>query len=202
MTTHRYVIMANGSGVRWGNYDGIPKQLIRVDGETLLERTSRLLHDNDEHAEVIVASSNPLCVAEGSIRYSPRRSQYEIDRFVPELVEDGCCFLYGDAFYTNEAIKAIVQSSTDSMLFFGNRKSIVAVKVGNASVMKRHFLRVRDLFARGLIGQCKGWQLYQSFVGQSFEKVEIANHFVYLLDETTDINSPEELAVFREHHKG
>ena len=39
----RYIIMADGEGKRWGNYKGVPKHLITVEGETILERTIRLL---------------------------------------------------------------------------------------------------------------------------------------------------------------
>lgn len=31
---HRYVIMANGKGIRWNDYLGIPKHLISVEEET------------------------------------------------------------------------------------------------------------------------------------------------------------------------
>lgn len=39
----KYIIMADGEGKRWGNYKGVPKHLITVEGETILERTIRLL---------------------------------------------------------------------------------------------------------------------------------------------------------------
>ena len=93
----RYVIMANGKGSRWNNYEGIPKHLISIGGETLLQRTTRLVHSFDSQAEVIITSRNPDCVAEGARRYEPLRSQREIDRFCVELIQDGVCFLYGDA---------------------------------------------------------------------------------------------------------
>ncbi|MGN0073620.1 MAG: NTP transferase domain-containing protein, partial [Coriobacteriales bacterium] len=96
----RYVIMANGKGRRWGGYHGIPKQLISIEGETLLQRTTRLVHENDQDAEVIISSSNPLCVAEGATRHEPERGAREIDRFCYELIDDDVCFLYGDTFYT------------------------------------------------------------------------------------------------------
>ena len=85
----RYVIMANGKGSRWNNYEGIPKHLISIGGETLLQRTTRLVHSFDSQAEVIITSRNPDCVAEGARRYEPLRSQREIDRFCVELIQDG-----------------------------------------------------------------------------------------------------------------
>ena len=34
--------MADGEGKRWGNYLGIPKHLIEIDGEPIIKRTVRL----------------------------------------------------------------------------------------------------------------------------------------------------------------
>lgn len=42
----KYVIMAAGEGKRWNNFLGVPKHLIEINGETLLERTTRLLKEN------------------------------------------------------------------------------------------------------------------------------------------------------------
>ncbi len=50
----RYVIMADGKGSRWNNFLGHDKQEIRIDGETLLERTVRLVHENDPDAALII----------------------------------------------------------------------------------------------------------------------------------------------------
>lgn len=43
----KYIIMADGKGTRWGNYQDIPKHLIQIGGETLLGRTVRLLNEKD-----------------------------------------------------------------------------------------------------------------------------------------------------------
>ena len=41
----KYYILANGDGKRWGNYMGVPKQLLEIDGETILHRMVRLLRE-------------------------------------------------------------------------------------------------------------------------------------------------------------
>ena len=50
----RYVIMADGKGSRWNNFMGHKKHDISVSGETLLERTVRLVHKFDDAAEIII----------------------------------------------------------------------------------------------------------------------------------------------------
>ena len=52
----KYIIMADGKGTRWNNYNDIPKHFIKMDGETLLERTVRLLREKDPGCQVIITS--------------------------------------------------------------------------------------------------------------------------------------------------
>ena len=49
----KYIIMADGKGKRWNYYNDIPKHLIEIDGETLLERTVRLLKKYHEEAPLL-----------------------------------------------------------------------------------------------------------------------------------------------------
>jgi choline kinase len=58
MKTSRVFILCAGDGARWRNYLGVPKQLISIEGETLLERTMRLLHAHNLTDIVIVTYDN------------------------------------------------------------------------------------------------------------------------------------------------
>lgn len=120
-------------------------------------------------------------------------NEYEIDRFTDELIEKDTCFLYGDTYYTESAIAAIVKADTDRILFFGNERSIVAVKITDQAEFRYHKERVKKKYIDGEIEQCKGWQVYQSFTGQDLSaKPEIKESFVMIHDRTTDINTPED----------
>ena len=44
----KYIIMADGKGTRWQNYNDIPKHFIEINGEKIIERTVRLLRDNSK----------------------------------------------------------------------------------------------------------------------------------------------------------
>ena len=190
----RFVIMADGKGTRWDNYMGIPKHLAEVDGEPILGRTVRLLNEmTDGNTEVIVTSHDERYEFEGSRRHEPLDNKLEIDRFTAELIEDDTCFLYGDTYYTEEALSTILESETDDMIFFGNTKSIVAVKIKDSRLFKQHVKHVKDLFLAGKIERCVGWQVYQSFVGQDFgQRAVPAEKFILLGEKTTDFNTPEE----------
>lgn len=191
----RFVIMADGKGIRWNNHLGIPKHLAEINGEPIIYRTVRLLRDLTD-GEIIVTSHDERYEFKGSRRHEPLNNRLEIDRFTEELIEDDICFLYGDTYYTESALKTIICTKTEDMIFFGNSKSIVAVKVTDSELFRYHLNRVKQLYISGKLQKCKGWQVYQSFVGQSFEeKPRPGGKFVLLDETTTDINTPEEYEV-------
>ena len=189
----KYIIMADGKGTRWNNHQDIPKHFIEIDGETLLSRTVRLLKEKDPDCEVIITSHDPRYEVEGAVRYEPKNNVLEIDRFTRELIEDDVCFLYGDTYYSDSSMEMIVGHEVEDLLFFGNEKSIVAVKVKDAGVFQKHMDNVTELFLAEKIKDCKGWQVYQSFMNLPFDIKQIADKYIYIKDETKDFNSPEDL---------
>ena len=198
----RYVIMANGQGTRWKMFQGVPKHLIEIEGETLLQRTTRLVHELDPDGEVIISSSNPDCVAVGAERYVPKRNELEIDRFVPELMCNDMIFLYGDTFYTKESLSKIIGEPTDKLMFFGNEKSIVAIKIHDAEVMRHCFNEVRQSYIDGKIDACKGWQVYHHYIEKHHHAKlhrahEIGADFMRTDDATGDFNTPEDWLDFQ-----
>lgn len=189
----KYIIMADGKGTRWQNYNDIPKHFIEIGGETLLGRTVRLLNEGDREAEVIITSHDPRYEVPGARRYEPLHNILEIDRFTEELIEDDVCFLYGDTYYSKAAMNTILQTGTEDMIFFGNERSIVAIKVKDGELFRGHVDNVRRLYLAGEIEKCIGWQVYQSFTGLPFGEKKIGPKYIVLEDGTEDFNSPEDL---------
>ena len=147
--------MADGKGSRWNNFLGHDKHDIRIGGETLLERTVRLVHENDASAEVIITSHNAALSIDGAQRYEPKNNVLEIDRFTAELIGDDMCFLYGDVLYSEEAVRVIVGSrGREPLLFCGSEKSICAVLVGDGELFRGLYLEIRRLFLEGKISEC------------------------------------------------
>jgi len=194
----KYIIMADGKGTRWQNYNDIPKHFIEIGGETLLARTVRLLNEGDEAADVIITSHDPRYEVPGARRYEPLNNHLEIDRFTEELIGDDVCFLYGDTYYSQEAMDTILKAETEDMIFFGNERSIVAIKVKDGALFRNHVDNVRRLFLEGKIEKCIGWQVYQSFTGLPFGEKKIGPSYIVLEDGTEDFNSPEDLAKRKE----
>lgn len=188
----KYIIMADGKGTRWNNYNNIPKHLIKINGEILIERIVKQLNKNDKNCEVIITSHDPRYEFSGSTRYEPLNNVLEIDRFTEELIEDNICFLYGDTYYSDESINKIISTPVDDLIFFGNKKSIVAIKIKDSKIFKKHIKRVKELYLKGKIKNCKGWQVYQSFQNLEFDKKQIKNKFIIVDENTTDYNTPKE----------
>lgn len=198
MSRMRYVIMANGNGRRWANYWGIPKQLISIEGETLLERTVRLFKQADPSCEIIVSSSDPRFEVQGAIRHAPLNGELELDRFCYELIEDDICFLYGDVYYSEECVKEILRTSPDGgMIFFGTETSIVAVKCSSADTLKKALDDLHQRIDRGEIDDAKGWQLYHLVNGMKLDGKEIGPNYVVIADTTRDFNRPSDLESFQ-----
>lgn len=189
----KYIIMADGKGTRWQNYNDIPKHFIEIGGETLLGRTVRLLNEGDDQADVIITSHDPRYEVPGARRYEPLNNVLEIDRFTEELIEDNVCFLYGDTYYSQAAMDTVLKTETEDMIFFGNERSIVAIKVKDGELFRSHVDNVRKLFLEGKIDKCIGWQVYQSFTGLPFGEKKIGPAYIVLEDGTEDFNSPEDL---------
>lgn len=189
----KYIIMADGKERRWNNYLGIHKWQIQIKDQTLLERTCRLLQALDPNALIYITSHDPQLEIEGTIRHEPRNNVLEIDRFTAELIEPDVCFLYGDVFYSDEALKLIISQKTETVLAFGSKKTIIAMKVADAQLFKEHVDRVRTLYMNQQIGECIGWEVYHSIQGLELESREIGADYILIQDETRDFNSPQDL---------
>lgn len=111
----RYVIMAAGKGKRWNNYLGIPKHLVEINGETLLGRTTRLLKENNITDFVITGNDERYAKYGKLIPQTDK--DCEIDRFEESIVNGSVCYLYGDVYYTENAIKTIINTNTDDIKF-------------------------------------------------------------------------------------
>jgi len=193
--------MAAGSGGRWkvergmqvwNNYLGVPKQLIEIGGEPLVKRTERLLKANNI-SDISITVNRLNQYGELDIPEIVNAGTYEIDRFYP--VEGPVIYLYGDVYYTENAMKTI--TSTDSNFFGRMENSITgkphpelfAVK-GDGTLIQKHIKEVKTLFDEKKIDRCIGWELYQVFHGIDWSFLTIIN------DITDDFDCPSEYHAF------
>lgn len=188
-----YIIMADGDGKRWNNYLGKPKHLIEINGETLIGRTARLLRENGIN-DFIITTRDRRYAQYGKTKPQSFRDA-EIDRF--EEVNKPVCYLYGDVYYTDQAIKTIVHKRPKDVLFFGSEEEIFAVKVKDLDLFYRNRNDVKRLFRQGWITRCIGWEVYRSINNIPLEEHRITDRYIKILDGTDDIDYPEDYEKFK-----
>jgi len=182
----RFIIMADGKSRRWGDSEN-PKQLAVIGGETLLQRLVRQLSELAA-SEVIITSHNPAFETAGARRHEPLNNHRELDRFTAELICDDCCFLYGDTYYSSQAIATIAGLSISEVGFVGNGTSIVAIVVKDSQAFKQAVAQVDEAIANGELVDGKGWQVYSAYVGQPLASRDKPRDFL-LIDGVFNVNT-------------
>lgn len=119
----KYIIMCGG------NYEGwsIPRQLSRINGEAIVDRTIRLLRENGIE-DIAISSNNNLFEGRGVPVLKHRNDfvvgtnkdikDYWVSAFYP--IDGACVYLFGDVYFSPEAIKTIITTPTDDVEFFAS----------------------------------------------------------------------------------
>lgn len=180
----KYIIMAGGSYEKFK----IPKQLLKVNGEVIIERTIRLLRENGIK-DIAISTNNPafdyLDVEklrhENNYSYTDsnrnkRSNNSWLNAYYP--MKEPCCYLHGDVYFSENAIKTIVETEVKDTMFFcvpdlqdGMPRGVnpkgrepLAYKVNNQKVFRK---AINDIFKMIDKGMYKdgiepiSWHLYR-----------------------------------------
>jgi hypothetical protein len=196
--------MADGKQRRWGDS---PKHLITISGETLLQRTVRLLKYNGV-TDIWITTHNPDYAIDGVKLFYPQNNEEEIDKFYSnrEIWDNETILLYGDVYFSESGIKQIVEIPGHAYTFFGrsgpNKISgkawgeMFAVKFCANVILEAACLHIRNGVKTGNIDRGGAWELYRYMVygipGDSKTVVILNGHFHEIDDETDDFDSPED----------
>jgi molybdopterin-guanine dinucleotide biosynthesis protein A len=201
-----FIIMAGGKSTRWTG--AVPKQLVVIDGETLLERTIRILREQGAtNIHVTVSPALREYMEENGIRLTcPAHifstNTQEIDRFLscsPIWGED-TCFLYGDTFYTTEAIQKIMAQFIPPTTFYGRKSGNKNKRYGEMFALRVRYPRegfvtelerLREKEKQGEI-RGLGWDVYRAYRKQ---------RFVELDPKCEDFDKLEDYETFIAHHE-
>lgn len=188
-----------------------PRQLTEINGEPLLKRTIRLLKENGVE-NIIITSHDKRFDDLGAIRYEPlhndyvpNKSGYWLNAFPIELINEPICFLFGDVYYSENAIKIIVESKTNSVLFLCSYQNKdkryikehdepLAFKVVDYELFKKHIDIVKNMKDKGLC--CREpitWELYRSINGQDINVHEMTGNYIAINDESCDIDTIDDI---------
>lgn len=211
----KYVIMADSVNKYFSK---TPRQLTEINGEPIIKRTVRLLKENGIE-DIIITSHDKRFDNLGATRYEPKhnnhtwknkkRNGYWLNAFTEELLVEPICFLFGDVYYSENAIKTIVETEAKDNLFFcsyknKNEKYIkehdepLAFKVVNCKQFLEHIEIVKKLYDEGrTVRHPISWELYRSLNNQDVNKHIMTNNYVVINDETCDIDKVSDIMLLR-----
>ena len=98
-------ILADGNGKRWNNYSGVEKQLIKIDGETLLHRMCRLCHENGVQKNdliIIGKFQDEFAINDRFENCSAKRTLF---LEIAKKYREPFILLNGDCYYTDAIIR-------------------------------------------------------------------------------------------------
>lgn len=201
----KYIIMCGGY------YDAfsIPKQLSVINGERLIDRTIRLLQENGI-SDIYISSNDKVfddCGVERLEHDNSYKSQngkiygYWLDAYYP--INEPVTYLHGDVYYSEDAIKKIVNLKPNVNTFIGNE--IARNKehknwgepfgyiVINPIEFRDGINKTKKLQEEGKLerGFAISWELYRVLNNLDPNKqVIIDSTYLSIDDETIDIDAP------------
>ena len=217
----KYVIMCGGK-YRYWKY---PKQLSMINGETLIERTIRLLMECGVEKKNIFITASPelkdiltdrdyfdTVPASIHMKYNTYDvtepdvfTGYWTDCFWNRLEET--TFLFGDVVFSPEAIKTIVDTDTDDIEFFASAPPFApnyckkwAEPFAFKVVDYWHLRQAKFLFElydrQGKFNRKPiAWEFWQVVKGTELNKIDYTN-YIQINDYTCDIDKPEDIRKF------
>lgn len=208
----KYIILAYSNDKKLD----IPRQLVEINGEPLVKRTIRLLKENGVE-DILLLAKDERFDDLGVIKYTPKIHTYDyatntgywLDAFPFELLNEPVCFVWGDVYFSEEAIKTIVNNETDSTLFFctyknGNSKYIkhhdepLAYKVVDYELFKKHIDIVKRRYDNNEC--CRNpivWELYRDINDIYINQHILTENCIVINDESCDIDCKEDVEKLR-----
>lgn len=206
----KYVIMCGG------NYKYVwktPKQLFKVNGEALVDRTIRLLRENGV-TDIYISATDPRFEGHGvpvlkhennfEVRGENDFVGYWVDAFYPHFKEGTeVTYLFGDVYFTDNAIKQIVNCTKRDNVLFGtgiaknklhqNWGEPFAYRVTDYKAFMNGVAKVKQYQDEGKFNRHPiVWELYRVLNGLELNKHEVLDkNYIAIDDSTMDADSPE-----------
>lgn len=108
----KVIILAGGKGSRWGNYLGVKKQHIEINGERLIDRTIRLCTEHSQNNEVLIADRTDTTDAYKGSKPVGFNDDDQTTKFHDSLhlweKDESVALLYGDVWYSELGLNKIL----------------------------------------------------------------------------------------------
>lgn len=178
----RTIVIAAGSGTRWGNYLGTEKHLVPVLGERLLDRTARLFAEFSEVHVVGLDERYETPYSTLHVLSDVWPTGTDADKFLSSehlwAKDDTTIVAYGDVFFSDAARGQIetvaglgvwrLVSRLSESKFTGTPHGECFAQILPVGEQERHremLYRVADLRLSGRLRRCGGWEHYRLMAG-------------------------------------
>ena len=214
----KYILMCGGN---YKDKFETPKQLLKVNGEILIERTIRLLKENGIK-DIAISTNNPVFdyIDTKKLKHKnnymhndeERHNKAEkswLNAYYP--TEEPACYIPGDIYFSEEAIKKIIETPVKDTMFFCIRdisdgrptgintkgREPLAYKVENQKVFRQAINELLKMVDEGkFTADPIAWNLYRQInklpIAYNWSGSDIFNttgNYTYIDDYTTDIDS-------------
>ena len=201
----KYIIMCGGKYYKWQQ----PRQMIEINCEKIVVRTIRLLREAG--AQDIVISATDARFAAFGVPVITHDNDFDVredgtggcwaSAFYP--MTEPACYLMGDVVFSPDAIRTIVKTRVDGIMFFASSPPFspyytkpwaepFAFKVTDQNRFRQaiNFCKANvnnGTFLRHPIA----WELWQVINGESPRAINFDN-YVAINDYTCDVDRPED----------
>lgn len=219
----KYIIMCGGN---YKDQFEIPKPLLKVNGEVLVERTIRLLRENGIKDIAISIGTNTVYFNYLDVELLKKDNNYIHDN--PEtnlksngcwlnayyLMDEPCCYLHGDVYWSEEAIKTVIETEVKDTMFFcvadksnGKKNDNIkgqeplGYKVQNNKLFNKAVNDLKRMIDEGKFKKDPiSWHLYRYINNVEMQYDGFGNNifntkgdYIAIDDYTTDIDMPKDI---------
>lgn len=207
---YRYIIMCGGQYKAWEQ----PRQLTEIGGEPIVARTIRLLRENEIENKNISISSNLDGFDNFGVSVLKHENKYKTADFDGEIgywvngfypLYAPVCYIMGDVVFSENAIKTIVETETESVEFFASAPPFdprftkrwaepFAFKVKDFWDFQKAINETISLERKGYFKRrAIAWELWQVIKGTPLNLIDYENYKV-INDWTCDIDEPSDVS--------
>lgn len=201
----RVIVAAAGGDKTWGGHLGVPRHMVPVGGEPLLQRTIRQAVTYTDDVHVTTPDDDRYRVV-GAARHvrEPGESEYDSTRDLWSA--DGrTVLLYGDVYFTDRAIAIVCRDQARRFRAYGRRGAsrVTGTPYGELfatswwpehhAAMDRHLDLVHATRAAGTVTRPPGWMLLRAWQGTPLNRHIVKRRFFTTIDDLTDdIDRPDD----------
>lgn len=189
------------------------KALTKINGERLIQRTIRLLKENGvDFNDIFISSNDSEFIKYGKVLIHENTFEvkngivkgYWVDAYYP--TNKPTIYLHGDVYYTEEAIKKILNYNAKENTFIGNEiaRNPEHLNWGepfgwivvDQEKFRNDINKTKELQDKGLLtrGYAISWELYR--VSNNYDPNYMLindNNYLVINDLTIDIDRPEQI---------